>query len=162
MASANADASWSRDEAADANPDLTRKRQRLSEETETSPHSTDGDVVIEALPPDEVGSTFDNAIALDDDTTMASVPPVSGLSTLLFSSSRLSNGIYFILSKQCTSSGSSHQWVHTCQRNSRHPNVWITSQPCHSLRARSWDCGSRQKKNKASLSINTRLAHFFG
>lgn len=73
MASANTDPSWSRDEAADANPDLTRKRQRLSEETETSPHSTDGDVVIEALPPDEVGSTFDNAIALDDDTTMAPI-----------------------------------------------------------------------------------------
>ncbi|KAK4503083.1 hypothetical protein PRZ48_006510 [Zasmidium cellare] len=74
MASANTDPAWARDEAADANPDLTRKRQRLSEETETSPLSTDGDVVIEALPPDEIGTSFDNAIALDDDTTM---PPFS-------------------------------------------------------------------------------------
>ena len=75
MASANTDTTWSRDEAADANPDLTRKRQRLSEETETSPLSNDDDVVIEALPPDEVGTSFDNAIALDDDSVMP--PPAS-------------------------------------------------------------------------------------
>lgn len=80
MASANTDLSWSRDEAVDANPDLTRKRQRLSEEAETSPLSTEGDIVIEALPPDDIGSSFDNAIALDDDSTM---PPLSESFSLL-------------------------------------------------------------------------------
>lgn len=39
MAAVNSD--WDRDHAADANPDLRRKRQRLSQEAETSPQSSD-------------------------------------------------------------------------------------------------------------------------
>lgn len=54
MPSANSE-SWVRDQVADENPNLSRKRQRLSEEADdTSPLSTTDDsvVVVEALPPD--------------------------------------------------------------------------------------------------------------
>lgn len=63
---------WTRDTRADENSDLTRKRQRLSEETETSPLSINGSPIIEALPPDDGGTGFHNAIEVHDDTDMAS------------------------------------------------------------------------------------------
>ncbi|CAK1364807.1 unnamed protein product [Cercospora beticola] len=63
---------WSRDHLADANPDLTRKRQRLSEEVEASPNPSDDSVVVEALPPDEVDlvHNISSAIELQDDNNM--------------------------------------------------------------------------------------------
>ncbi|KAM3417014.1 hypothetical protein BST61_g8597 [Cercospora zeina] len=63
---------WSRDHVADANPDLTRKRQRLSEELEASPNPSDDSVVVEALPPDEVDLTqsISSAIELQNDNSM--------------------------------------------------------------------------------------------
>ncbi|KAF2215423.1 hypothetical protein CERZMDRAFT_94833 [Cercospora zeae-maydis SCOH1-5] len=63
---------WSRDHVADANPDLTRKRQRLSEELEPSPNPSHDSVVVEALPPDEGDVVHDisSAIELQDDDNM--------------------------------------------------------------------------------------------
>ncbi|KAF7189545.1 Ubiquitin carboxyl-terminal hydrolase puf [Pseudocercospora fuligena] len=75
MTTANGD-TWSRDPIADANPDLTRKRLRLSEETEISPRSSDDSILIEALPPDSLdsGDSIDNAIELEDDELLAMNP----------------------------------------------------------------------------------------
>ncbi|EME84538.1 uncharacterized protein MYCFIDRAFT_173507 [Pseudocercospora fijiensis CIRAD86] len=69
---------WSRDPIADANPDLTRKRLRLSEETETSPRSSDDSILIEAFPPDSLdsGGSIENAIELPDDE-LAVMDPLS-------------------------------------------------------------------------------------
>lgn len=60
---------WTRNTLADENPDLTRKRQRLSEDTETqkSPLSGSGSPLVEALPLEETGTGLHNAIELHDD-----------------------------------------------------------------------------------------------
>ncbi|EME45666.1 hypothetical protein DOTSEDRAFT_43946 [Dothistroma septosporum NZE10] len=65
MAATNID--WVRDPVVDANPDLTRKRQRLSEEPDTSPLSPTDDVMIEEVPMEEDGSSLATAIELHDD-----------------------------------------------------------------------------------------------
>ncbi|KXS98814.1 hypothetical protein AC578_2049 [Pseudocercospora eumusae] len=68
---------WSRDPIADANPDLTRKRLRLSEESETSPRSSDDSILIEAFPPDSLHSGdahIDHAIELEEDELLAMSP----------------------------------------------------------------------------------------
>ncbi|SMQ49296.1 unnamed protein product [Zymoseptoria tritici ST99CH_3D7] len=72
----NNETTWSRDSVADANPELTRKRQKLSEEVddtnaETSSLSTAQSPEIVALPPDEVGATYHNAIELHDETGLS-------------------------------------------------------------------------------------------
>ena len=61
---------WERDHAADANLDLTRKRQRLSQEPESSPLTSPESVIIEVLAPEEVGASFATAIEVNDDPTM--------------------------------------------------------------------------------------------
>lgn len=58
-----------RDHDADANPDVSRKRARLSEEGD-SPVSND-EVEIEALAPELMGGDPINAIEIDDDENMA-------------------------------------------------------------------------------------------
>ncbi|CAK4021444.1 Ubiquitin carboxyl-terminal hydrolase 13 [Lecanosticta acicola] len=72
MTSANTD-SWARDHVADANPDLPRKRERLSEEKDdASPLATDDSVLVEALPleDDGAGNSYHNAIQLHDESAM--------------------------------------------------------------------------------------------
>lgn len=71
MAADNSD--WTRDHEADTDPNPPRKKQRLSQEAETSPHSSDESVVIEALPVDdnESGNNINSAIELHDDLDMA-------------------------------------------------------------------------------------------
>lgn len=74
MATATADGRM-RDSVADENPDLTRKRQKLSEELESSsssPLSLNGSAIVEALPPDGRGTSAQNAIEVHDDHSMAS------------------------------------------------------------------------------------------
>lgn len=95
MAAANKDQLWERDPIVDANPDLTRKRQRLSEDPLPSPSaattiaaagpgdaascsgsSDHGSVIIEALAPEDLG--VDTPIQLqhdhaDNTTAMAAV-----------------------------------------------------------------------------------------
>lgn len=73
MASANTTDSWSRDHVADANPELPRKRERLSEEKDdASPPATDDSIVVEALPieQDDAGNSYETAIELHDDAVM--------------------------------------------------------------------------------------------
>ncbi|KAK4625638.1 Ubiquitin carboxyl-terminal hydrolase puf [Fulvia fulva] len=78
MPAANAD--YVRDAVADANPDLTRKRQRLSEEAdETSPLSTKDDILIEEVPMEEDGSSLANAIELHDDLDGGPLAPFSDI-----------------------------------------------------------------------------------
>lgn len=55
-----------RDHAADANPDLARKKQRLSEDPGASPGDS---VIIEACEPEDIGASMDNAIEIEDDLT---------------------------------------------------------------------------------------------
>ncbi|KAK5174763.1 uncharacterized protein LTR77_001846 [Saxophila tyrrhenica] len=64
MAPANTTSS-PRDHAADDNPDLARKRQRLSEDPGASP---EGSVIIEEVGgPEDFGSNMENAIRIEDD-----------------------------------------------------------------------------------------------
>lgn len=75
MATATGD-NWARDPRADENPDLTRKRQRLSEDTETSPLSSNGSPRVEGveLPANERGTSIHNAIQLHDDPMAIKLP----------------------------------------------------------------------------------------
>lgn len=70
MAPANRTSS-PRDHVADANPDVARKKQRLSEDPGASPGDS---VLIEACEPKDVGSNMDNAIEIDDDPALAMQP----------------------------------------------------------------------------------------
>ena len=60
-----------RDHAADANPDLARKKQRLGEDPGASPGDS---VIIEADEPEDVGSSMDNAIEIEDDLGLIMEP----------------------------------------------------------------------------------------
>ncbi|KAK5111628.1 hypothetical protein LTR85_011806 [Meristemomyces frigidus] len=57
-----------RDHDADANPEVSRKRARLSEEGESP--ASHGSPEIEALAPEPIGEDPTNAIAIDDDDSM--------------------------------------------------------------------------------------------
>lgn len=52
-----------RDHAADANPELARKKQRLSEDRGASPA---GSIIIEVDDPEDIGATMDDAIEIED------------------------------------------------------------------------------------------------
>ncbi|KAF2481740.1 hypothetical protein BDY17DRAFT_299566 [Neohortaea acidophila] len=54
-----------RDSAVDANPDLARKKQRLNPQEATTPSPTDA-LLIEISEPEEIGTTFTNAIEIQD------------------------------------------------------------------------------------------------
>lgn len=108
MASANTTDSWSRDHVADANPELPRKRERLSEEKDdASPPATDDGVVVEALPieQDDAGNSYETAIELHDDAVMApfsadfELQPNSGLDSVgqlkYLINTTIPNGQYF-------------------------------------------------------------------
>ncbi|KAK3718188.1 hypothetical protein LTR37_005303 [Vermiconidia calcicola] len=62
-----------RDHTADANEDLARKKQRLSED---SGAPSDESVIIEACEPEDIGTNMDNAIEIEDDPN-ASMEPYS-------------------------------------------------------------------------------------
>lgn len=73
MAPAPAHATSSpRDHAADANPDLARKKQRLSDEEKGT--STDESIIIEALEPEDIGTNIENAIEIEDDLSIIMAP----------------------------------------------------------------------------------------
>ena len=52
-----------RDHAADANPELARKKQRLSEDPGASPTES---IIIEVADSEDIGATMDNAIEIED------------------------------------------------------------------------------------------------
>lgn len=56
-----------RDHAADANPELARKKLRLSEDPGASPSET---IIIEVDEPDDIGSTMDTAIEIEDGVSL--------------------------------------------------------------------------------------------
>jgi ubiquitin carboxyl-terminal hydrolase 34 len=62
-----------RDHAADANPELARKKQRLSEDPGASPSDS---IIIEADEPEDIGSNMDNAIEIEDGLSVT-LPPYS-------------------------------------------------------------------------------------
>ena len=59
-----------RDHAADANPDLARKKQRLSEDPGASPES----VIVELCDTEDIGTNMDNAIEIEDDLNIPMEP----------------------------------------------------------------------------------------
>ncbi len=68
-----------RDHEADNNPDLARKRQRLSEDPGASP---EGSVVIQEVGgPEDMGSNMDNAIQIEDESGFTAVSYVESFQT---------------------------------------------------------------------------------
>ena len=70
MALANSTSS-PRDHVADANPDVARKKQRLSEDPGSSPGDS---IIIEVGEPEDIGANTENAIEIDDDIGVAMEP----------------------------------------------------------------------------------------
>lgn len=72
MSPANATSS-PRDDHVDANPDLARKKQRLSEDQDDESAAEDT-VLVEACEPEDIGASPGNAIEIEDDETVTMAP----------------------------------------------------------------------------------------
>lgn len=59
-----------RDATVDANPDLARKKQRLSEDDDGNDSAAEDTVLIEACEPEDIGASLDTAIEIEDDMSM--------------------------------------------------------------------------------------------
>lgn len=59
-----------RDDDVDANPDLARKKQRLSQDNDEDSAPEDA-ILIEACEPEDIGVSFETAIEIEDDENMA-------------------------------------------------------------------------------------------
>ena len=60
-----------RDHLADANPDVARKKQRVSEDADTSPSDS---ILVEAFEPEDIGGNIETAIEIEDDPSVAMDP----------------------------------------------------------------------------------------
>lgn len=134
MAAADDAQPWRRDTLADANPELTRKRQRTSEDSHSSSPSNAGSVVVEAVMPEDPTTAQTVPIhlhhAMESYSDDFNILPLS--STQLTAVEQLNKLIAHVNIRRCLPSlffRNLSDWLETHMEHTRHTDVWKYAYP---------------------------------